>query len=682
MKRKLLWIVLTTGFILVASAAVHADEDEQRKDRALNMEAITVTANKMEENPQEIPMSITALDEIEILDRSIEQTEDIFQRMPNMHLTKMGPLGTSESIASVRGITSFMTGGSVFGFFVDDVFYPSSDINLVDVQRIEVLRGPQGTLYGKNTEAGVINIITKAPENEWGGDIALSYGNYNTMQATLAGGGALVDDRLFLRLAGQFSGSDGYFTNTVDDDDQVNEGKTYDGRISLRYTPSEKLTTDLKVNLQSYDTNYAEFSSFDKVMDGDFDISVNDPGFVDKDFANGSLKIAYDMQHVRLTSITTALNDDSTYSNDVDFTAYDMLGFDAGTDRSLYTQELRMNSISASPLKWTAGAYFYTGKDDQTIIFDMKPYAVKLEQYGDTDSTGMAVFGQADYSLNRLVITAGLRYEHEEKDFDYEWKGGDLVGYSSCTGSSEEDFYALLPKLVFTYRLTDNFRPYASIARGFKSGGFNLSSAPGEAYDSEYTWNYEVGFKSELLDNKLQLNIALFYIDWEDLQVEQPSYPDYIVKNAAEATSKGAELELSIRPVTGLEIYGGVGYVDATFDEYTLDGVDYSGKDIPNAPSHTYNLGTTWRFLEHWMVNAEINGTGTIYYEADNVKSQDSYQIVDLKAGYEGDKFDVYLWGKNLFDEAYATRAFEMNGEWWARAGDPLTCGITFRYRF
>lgn len=682
MKHKLLCIVLTAGLILSASANVYADEDEQQKNQAVSLESITVTANKMEENPQDIPMSITSFDEIEILDRSIKQTSDIFQRIPNIHMTKMGPVGLSENIASIRGITSFMTGGSVFGFFVDEVFCPSADINLVDVQRIEVLRGPQGTLYGNNTEAAVINIITKDPENEWAGDISLSYGNYNTIETVLAGGGALVEEKLFLRLAGKFSSADGYFNNTVDDDDEVNEGETYDGRISLRYKPSEKLTADLKVNLQSYDTNYAEFSTFDKVMDGDFDISVNDPGKVDNDFASGSLKIAYDMKNVRLTSITTALNDDSSYGNDVDFTAYDYLGFEAGTDRSLYTEELRLNSLSASPLKWTAGVYLYTGEEDGSIFFDLKPYGVRSEQYGNTDSTGMAVFGQADYTIDRFVITAGLRYEHEEKDYDYEWKGGALVGYTPCAGSSEEDFDALLPKLALTYHATDNFRPYASVARGFKSGGFNLSSDPGEAYDSEYTWNYEVGFKSELFDNKVQLNAALFYIDWEDLQVEQPSYPDYIIKNAAEATSKGAELELSVRPVTGLEIYGSVGYVDATFDEYTLDGVDYSDKDIPNSPSHTYSLGSTYRFCEHWMVNAEINGTGTIYYEADNVKSQDSYRIVDLKAGYEADKFDVYLWGRNLFDEAYATRAFEMSNEWWARAGDPLTCGVTFRYRF
>ncbi len=673
-------MMIAAGFVLHMAQGVQAGEPPAKDPVAL--ESITVTANKTEENAQEIPMSITVIDDIEIQDRSIDTTERLFQRMPNMHMTKMGPVGLSQNIASVRGISSFMTGGDVFGFFVDDVFYPSADINLMDVERIEVLRGPQGTLYGKNTEAGVINIITRTPENDWGGEISLSYGNYDTFETVLAGGGALVRDKLFLRLAGRYMGSDGYFTNTVDNDDTVDEKTNYDGRLSLRYLPADNLSADLKINWQKYNANYAEFTTFDRVMDNDFDISVNDPGHADKDFSNASLNIAWDMDTVRLTSITTALDSDAVYGNDMDFTSYDFYRFEAGMDRSLLTQELRLNSRSGNALKWTAGAYFFSGQDDQSIVYDMVPYNVTAQLYGNTDATGMAAFGQVDYTLHKWVFTAGLRYEYEEKTFDYEWKGGAMVGYTPCAGSTEKDFDALLPKFALTYHATDHFRPYASVTKGFKSGGFNLSTDPGVAYDAEYTWNYELGFKSELAGNRVQFNAALFYIDWKDLQVEQPSYPDYIVENAAQATSKGVEVEVILRLLAGLEVYGSLGYVDATFDEYTNDGVDYSGKDIPNAPSHTYSLGATYRFLDHWMVNAELNGTGTIYYEADNEKSQSSYRIVDVKAGYETDRFDVYVWANNLFDQAYATRAFEMSGQWWARNGDPLTFGLTFRYRF
>jgi iron complex outermembrane receptor protein len=656
---------------------------DNENEEAVKLESVTVTANKMEENPQDLPNGISVLTDINIIDRSINETADIFKRMPNMHMTKSGPIGGYEKIASVRGITSYMSGGSVYGFFVDDVYYPIADVNLLDVERVEVLRGPQGTLYGHNAEAAVINIITKAPENQWSGEANISYGNYNTKEIGLTGNGALIRDKLFLRLAGRYYGHDGFYENIADGDDKVDKGETYDGKIALLFKPSEKLTADLKVNSQDYDSNYAEFSTFDKVMNGDFEVTVNDPGEATRKFNSTSLKMAYDMENVRLTSITAALKDDTVNMNDVDFTEHDIMKGDVGAETSLYTQEFRVNSLSeTSPLKWTSGVYLFNGEEDRHSIIDLPVYLVTSRQYGHEDRTGVAVFGQADYTLGPFVITAGLRYENERKNFDYRWRGGAAIGYAECTGSSEKTFEALLPKFALTYNITDSFRTYVSAARGFKSGGFNLNSEPGDAFNAEYTWNYELGFKSELADNKVQLNAALFYIEWQDLQVEQPSYPDFTIDNAAEATSKGVELELTLRPVAGLDIYGSMGYVDAKFDEYILGAEDYKDKNIPNAPSHTYSLGATYRFLEHWMVNAEIYGTGKIYYNTENSKAQDSYEIVDLKAGYETERFDVYVWANNLLDEVYATRAFEMDGQWFARNGDPLAIGVDFRFRF
>jgi len=683
MIRKLAIASVAAGLTLLAMGACYAGQADPDSPDSLEIEVMTVTANKTEENIQNIPMSITALDQYDISDRSIETTMDVFQRVPNMHLTTTGPMGATDNIASVRGITSFMTGGSVYGFFVDDVFYPSADINLMDVKRIEVLRGPQGTLYGQNTEAGVINIITKEPDNQWAGDIQMTYGNYNSFDTTLSGGGAIVKDKLFLRMAGKFGRSDGFFTNTLNNDDAVNKGDTYDTRMSLLFSPSDRFKADLKINVQKYDTSYAEFSTFDKVMDGNFDISVNTPGYVDKDFVNTALKLVYDFDKMRLTSISTVLNDERKNGMDMDFSGTDSSRMATDFQTRSYSQELRLSSLDTTALKWTVGSYVYNNDEGQILIYDMINYGQAGLQ-GDTDTTGMALYGQADYTFQKWVVTAGLRYEYQTKDYDYQWKEkGNTIGYTPCSGTTDKDFSALLPKFALTYHVTDNFRPYVSATRGFKSGGFNLGSDPGQAYDSEYTWNYELGFKSELAQNRIQLNAALFYINWEDLQVEQPSYPDFVVENAAEATSKGVEVELTVNPVTGLEIYGSFGYVDATYDEYTYAGINYAGKNIANAPDKTYSIGSTYRFLDHWMINAELNGTGKIYYEADNNKSQSSYEVFDVKAGYESEKFDVYLWAKNLFDESYATRAFEMTGSgWYARSGDPLTFGLTVKYRF
>ncbi|WP_321529897.1 TonB-dependent receptor [uncultured Desulfuromonas sp.] len=652
-------------------------------EETTTLEDLTVTANKVEEDPQDLPVTLSVFSDVDINDKSIKQTEDIFQRVPNLHLTKMGPTGVSQNIASIRGITSFMTGGTVFGFYVDDVFQPSFDVNLLDVERIEVLRGPQGTLYGRNAEAGVINIITRKPENRWSADAGVSYGSYDTEEIFVAGNGALVPDKLFLRVSGQYRTSDGFYENTATSDDDVDEGTSLDTKLALTYKATPNLTADLKLNYQKYDANYAEFSAFDKVQDGDFEVEVDNEGNVERDFWSSALKLSYELASVRLTSITSALKNDSRADNDVDFTSAAIMDLLTGEQSTIYGQELRLNSTDeTSALQWTSGIYLYRENTKRDIDFNIHPYAVLSRQDGETDKTGAALFGQADYRLGRFVLTAGLRYENEHQDFDYQWSGGDLIGYTSTTGSTDEDFDALMPKAAVSYAISDTVQTYVSVSRGFKSGGFNLSSEPGKSYDSEYTWNYELGLKSKLAHNRVRLNAALFYIDWTDLQVEQPSYPDYIVDNAAEATSKGFELDVDYLPAQWLKLYGSYGYVRAEFDKYTLDGVDYSDKRVPNAPTHTYALGATLRLLDNWFCNAEINGTGKIYYAADNDKEQTSYEIVNVKAGYETERFDIYVWAKNLFDEAYATRAFEMSGQWYARSGAPLTVGIDVNLRF
>ena len=658
--------------LLVLAVTGYAEETKTLED-------LTVTANKMEENPQDMPATISVFSDVDISDKSIKETQDVFLRVPNMHLTKMGPTGGFENIASIRGITSFMTGGSVFGFYVDEIYQPTFDINLIDVERIEVLRGPQGTLYGRNSEAGVINVISKEPENVWSADAKASYSSYNTQELFLAGNGALIPDKLFLRISGNYKRSDGFFENTANGDEDVNEGSSYDGKIALKYKPTSKLTADLKLNYQNYDSNYSEFSTFDKVQDGDLEVSVDDDGYVDRDFFSAALKLSYEIQKVKLTSITSALNNDYSNENDVDFTSSHVSGLQTNAKAEIYSQELRLNSTDeSSPLKWTSGIYLYNDNEEQKIDYSYYAYSAVYKQSGETEQTGAALFGQADYTIGNFTLTAGLRYEHEHQEFDYEWSGA----YTPTSGSADENYNALMPKAAISYRITEDVQTYVSVSRGFKSGGFNLSSDPGKAYDSEYTWNYELGVKSKLLQDRLILNAAVFYIDWTDMQVEQPSYPDYIVDNAAEATSKGFELEVRVLPMPWLDIYGSFGYVDAEFDEYTLDGVDYSDKKVTNAPQNTYSLGATMRFLENCFFNAEINGTGKIYYDVDNSKKQTSYEIVNVKAGYETEKYDIYLWANNLLDEAYSTRAFEMSGEWYARSGDPLTVGVDLVYRF
>jgi iron complex outermembrane receptor protein len=316
----------------------------------------------------------------------------------------------------------------------------------------------------------------------------------------------------------------------------------------------------------------------------------------------------------------------------------------------------------------------------------------------DTDVEGYAFFGQGSYRFfDKLKLTLGLRYDHEDKHFksrQYTTPDLSMYGMQPSEVDTDAGWNEWLPKFSIDYTWRAGLMTYASVARGYKSGGFN-SLAPAEdmSYGPEYTTNFEVGLKSAWLQKRLILNLALFHIDWTDQQIEQQAYPEAITKNAGKSTSQGFELEMAALPLQGLQLSLGFGYVDASFDDYTDDvldsttgakigTVDYAGKKIPNVPEYTYNLAAQYRNPQGFFARASLNGVGPFYYDAANTEQESAYEIVNAKIGWEWEHLQVYLWGKNLLDAEYATRAFEMSGTWYGRAGDPPTYGITLQGSF
>jgi iron complex outermembrane receptor protein len=667
-------------------AADNAEETTKAKTKAYTLDSVTVTAEKTPQDPQTIPASITTLGQDAIADNDIDDTSRIFETVPNMYMVKFGPSAAFGAPASMRGITSSMTGNPAIGFYVDDVYYPNFDIDLYDLERIEVLRGPQGTLYGRNTEAGVINVVTKKPGQQWEGKVTGTVANYNTQKVSFATGGPLVADKLAFRVSGNAFRTDGFFKNAYDDDRAVDKQDNLDGRATAHWTPSDAFNMTLSADMQHYRGNYAEFARLDTLTDKPHEVDVDYPGKADKDAVGGSLRAEYDAGPVKVTSITAARNEYNLTDQDLDFTPYDLMRLKLIKDVSLLSEEVRLASNTPdSPLRWLAGTYLFYEYDDQRYTTQLMPgsgMAGFLKQEGKTGAFGAAVFGQATYTLlDQLDITAGLRFDNENKTYDYSWTGG-AYGISDASGSSGKNFDAWLPKFAVDWRATENLMPYVSVSRGFKSGGFNLKANPGQAYDSEFTWNYEAGVKSQWFDKKVLFNIAGFYIDWTNLQVEQPDYPDFTIVNAASATSRGLEAELRLRPLTGLELRGNLGYTEATFNSFMYNGVSYAGHRVPSVPSVTYLIGGAYRFLDGFFANAELVGTGEIQWDAANSRHQAPYQLVNAKAGYEGSHYEVYLWGKNIFNQVYATRAFTMSDTWYGRAGDPATVGVNLSFFF
>jgi len=499
MKSKLLLLITLVGALLSPGGGLAGERAEKTTaGKEYVLEPQIVTADKQEKDVQDIPGSVSVLTDVQLDDYDIRETSDIFQRMPSLFMVKTGPKASVATFTAVRGITSYMGGNPPVGVYVDDVYYPGFDINLFDVERVEILRGPQGTLYGYNTEGGVINVITKQPGTEWQAKGSVGYGSHNTKDLFLNLGGPLIEDKLSFRAAAKFMDTDGYFTNRFDDSDSVDKQREVDFRGTLRWTPAKEWDVRLSADVQDYGGNYAEFATLDQIEDDPHKVNVNYDGNNSKQAVGTALRASRDLGKTQVLSVTSLRHEEYRLDNDVDFTPNNISNLYIQQRDDMLSQEFRLSSNQEeSPFKWLAGLYLFAQNKDRGSRMDMIPMFVRFHQSGRTETRGGALFAQASYRVwDSVELTAGLRYDREKQDFEYKWSGGGLVGFPDVSGSASKTFQALLPKFAATYFINDDVNVYASIARGSKSGGFNTNFNPGEPFESEYTWSYEAGLKS------------------------------------------------------------------------------------------------------------------------------------------------------------------------------------------
>ena len=692
-----------------------AEEKEEAK-RSVEIEEMVVTAQKREENIQEVPMSITVLSEIQIEDAGIKDMEDLMYYTPNLHMIKSGNHVEQQPI--IRGMFNRMNPNPMVGVFVDGVGYSrhlAYDPDLYDIERIEVLKGPQGTLFGRNTEAGVINIITKKPGNIWEGKASAGYGDYDSQDYSAAIRGPLIKDTLFFGISGKRYTSDGYYENDYLETDEVEDMDDMSGRAKLRWTPTDAWDIMLSINVDQYDDGFGGFAPLEEMRRHTHHVNLDYEGDLENDLNGQSLSLDYEGDWFKFTSITAHRDADYDLDYDMDFTQVDNWRNYYDQDHDQWSQEVRLASPEDSgSLKWLIGGYYLDEDFDVDCIYDYRqgfpawgipPY--KTAQKSKLDTENYAFFSQATYTLwEKLGLTAGLRYDHDKKEFKgTQFDTPDVMGAGVTSVKSDKTLSEWLPKFAIDYRFTQDFMGYASISKGYTAGSFNEldPSVLGIPYDAEYSWNYEAGLKSGWLDNRLILNLAAFYIDWKDKQVFiHTGALSNIFKNAAEATSMGFEIEALARPVRGLEIIAGFGYIDAEFDEFTEPIYDpmtgaktgeksYKDKELPCAPEYNYNLAVQYRYplsnSKTLFSRLELQGVGDFYYDFDNEIKESNYEIVNARLGYEGEYkgygFDLYLWAKNIFDEEYSTSAWgSAQMGWFGRAGDPQTFGVTLTGRF
>jgi iron complex outermembrane receptor protein len=635
---------------------------------------IVVTAQRREENLQKVPIQVTAFDSVKIAQAGIRSTVDALTMVPNVSFDES--FTYLNSFVTVRGIEQINNADSPVAVVIDGV--PQNNqkqlrMDLFDIERIEVLKGPQGGLYGRNALGGAINIVTKSPTNHYEGFIDGIYGNGNAVSVNGAVSGPIVNDRLLFRVSGSYKRDDGRITDSYTDDKVDFVKHDYEVRGQLKFIPTDRLTFDLRGSYR----NFVAGGIYDSVVSSGNANDIEPPrsnlmGETWGHVADMSLKADYDLGGVTLTSITahTALVEryvgDLDFSNPVDLpNGFAGLGFQAGQaqnlDLHLTSQEMRLVSDAHKPFRWILGGYYlHTDRDLETIVFvdqDSKREQVNnealriLHRYEGNKNDAYAFYGQFDYDLtDKLTLSGALRYDHDHRDQT------DLLTSDERT----QNFGKVQPKVTLTYKIDPEHLIYATYGTGFRSGGFNGPDVAVPRYEAETLQNYEAGFKTAWLDNRLRFNGAIYF---ERDKNYQYFYIDLatasqIIGNIPRVNIWGIELDMQAKVTPELQIDAALGTTDTNIRRLD-ESPQYVGNHTPKTTPWTLNLGAQYRKPLgndlSLLLRADYQHRAKKYWQVDNVDVQKPVNIVNLRAGVETPKWDIYLYGKNVLNIKYYT---------------------------
>lgn len=636
------------------------------------LDDVTVTAQKSEENIQKVPISLSVFDDITLEDKSISSLEDIAKYTPNLMLYNTGQEGLI--VPSIRGISANVLSYSTpVGLYVDGVPSSSSfgfNDSLQDIERIEVLRGPQGTLYGKNSEAGVINIITKQPNNETKGKIFSTIGNNDKREIGLNVSGPIIKNRFYAGISYKHDEKEGFIKNTLTNE-YINDKKSDYGKLVLRATPTDNLDLSL-ISSKNKEDNGAH--NWVRSTNNKKEVSSNIKGSSTPTDTTHALNITYDLdENSKIKSITTKKEYKDKAVVDADFTAMTIRHIYKDNELNTISQEFRYETLF-NKTQILTGIYLDKKDDDLHTRIVTPLNLTGFANPQDMNSKSIGVFTNIIHPLSEnWILNSGIRYDKEKKDMQVK----------NTTIDLEESFNSISPKIGIQYNINPNSMTYLTVAKGYRSGGFNpYAPSDKQAYDDENLISYELGYKGIFFDNRLKFNTNIYYMDIKDMQVEEsPMMGTIYMVNAASATSKGFEMEVEGMITNELTLFASTGINQTTFDKFKDSTGDYSGNYNPLAPKYNFNLGTQYRANSGLYTRVDLNGYGKTYFDKTNTNSQKAYNLVNTKIGYETNTYDIYLYANNLFDKNYDAIGAYFNGTT-TILREEREVGVKLAYRF
>ena len=675
------------------------------------LDEIIVTADFRERTLIDVPLSLSVIDAETIAGAATQHFEELVSMVPNMNWSGDGNRARYFQIRGVGELAQYQGAPNPsVGFIVDDIDFSGIGTigTLFDMQRIEVLRGPQGTRYGANALAGLIFMQSTQPSGSFNGNVTLGAGQDDAFSAGLAFGGPIggsTGDSSAYRISVHRFQSNGFRDNPY-----LNKSDT-NGRdeTSVRGKIAWEAGSNWRLRLTGMFVDVADgYDAF--AIDNSLTVLSDNPGRDAQRSIGASFKAVWNgSQSFSLTSITSVADSDIDFSFDADWgnsdawspVTYDYVSLN-DRQRQMLSQEIRLTSTDAGKIfqgsaDWLIGFYANRLAEDLATV-NLGDYFDPGFNFADSlddrlssnfDALSSAIFGQLDFSFGDSgTLSLGLRLERRTTD------------YADSSGLALDPAENMIGgELSYRVAINDQVTGFVSISKGFKAGGFNLGFVPPgqREFDQESMWNYEFGIKSLLADGRVMLNGSIFYSVRNDQQVEtslqlNPNDPAsfvFFTDNAATGKTVGVEAEMTWLPTDAIELYANVGLLNAEFDDYSTPTESLSGRDQAHAPRYTIATGGVYRHHSGAFARVDVSAKDEFYFDVSHDQKSASYWLANVRLGYESDRWSASVYARNLLNRQYAVRGFFFGNEppnfpdtLYIRQGDPRQIGLTVDMRF
>lgn len=685
-----------TSLFLCYCVSINATEQDTSKIKNINLDEIIIQSFKQQRDLRLEPLSATAITGTSIQNRNITGIKEFSSFVPNLFMPDYGSKLTSPVF--IRGIGSKINSPSV-GLYVDGIPYfekSAFDFDFNEIDKIEVLRGPQGTLYGRNTMGGIINVYTKSPLKYDGTNIWLSNGNYGYCDYALSHYNQ-IGENFGYAISGNYNHSDGYFTNLYTDN-KVDDIKSGSARIRLEWRLKKNLSLGLTSSFDRSNQGGYPYAICDSITHKPGDINYNEYSFYKRTLSTTGFSIDYQGKGYSLNSRTAYQYLSDHQGIDQDFTPQSIYFARQDMKQNMVSEEFNIKSTTNSSYKWLFGAFGFWQGIDNTVTLDYLAKEYATRKLYNTPTYGIALYHQSTIDnlfIRGLSLTFGIRYDYEHASNDYTY-------YKETTSNNELvdifksslKFNQITPKFALQYMFPSSGILYATVTKGYKTGGFNTSFEQEEdrSFKPETSWNYELGAKHPFLDKRLNAEFCLFWIDWKNQQIYQmlATQNGQLLRNAGRSESKGVEVSLQGNPFNGFMVQVNYGFTHATFKDYKDErkGINYKGNYLPLVPKHTFAVGTDYTIpnpcshIDRFTISANYIGTGRIQWKENNTVSQPYYGQLNAKVSATKEFITFALWAKNITNTNYTAYYFESGGNGFAQKGRPFTIGGNIQLNF